>query len=183
MCPCLCLLPLPEHLQGGGVPRPVGGCVTPGMHASLPPRLEYGAAEQQRESSLKFQTRCIATYPDGSGYALGSVEGRVAMELLDLSPQAQAGKYAFKVGVGGPLVVCVCGGGGMLLAASGRRWRLQQTASINLWPSACRMLASPCIMKKCAGGPDGACSLPPTHAVPSTSGGGQGGGGVPCALH
>jgi len=60
-------------------------------------RLEYGAAEQQRESSLKYQTRCIAAYPDGRGYALGSVEGRVAMELFDLSPEVQAGKYAFKV--------------------------------------------------------------------------------------
>ncbi len=60
-------------------------------------RLEYGAAEQQRESSLKYQTRCISTYPDGRGYALGSVEGRVAMELFDLSPEVQAGKYAFKV--------------------------------------------------------------------------------------
>mmetsp|Transcript_5419 Transcript_5419/g.14633 ORF Transcript_5419/g.14633 Transcript_5419/m.14633 type:complete len:338 (+) Transcript_5419:171-1184(+) len=59
-------------------------------------KLEYGAAEQQRESSLKYQTRCIATYPDGRGYALGSVEGRVAMELFDLSPEVQAGKYAFK---------------------------------------------------------------------------------------
>lgn len=56
-------------------------------------RLEFGAAEQQRESSLKFQTRCVATYPDCRGYALGSVEGRVAMEVFDPS---QEGKYAFK---------------------------------------------------------------------------------------
>ena len=46
---------------------------------------------------MKYQTRCIAAYPDGRGYALGSVEGRVAMELFDLSPEVQAGKYAFKV--------------------------------------------------------------------------------------
>lgn len=53
--------------------------------------------EQQRESSLKCQTRVVASYPDGRGYALGSVEGRVAMEYFDPSPQGQAAKYAFKV--------------------------------------------------------------------------------------
>jgi cell cycle arrest protein BUB3 len=39
--------------------------------------------EQQRESSLKYQTRSLAVYTDGRGYALGSVEGRVAMEFFD----------------------------------------------------------------------------------------------------
>jgi hypothetical protein len=46
--------------------------------------------------SLKYQTRCIAAH--SRGYALGSVEGRVAMEVFDPSPEAQRGKYAFKVG-------------------------------------------------------------------------------------
>ncbi|MEW5317013.1 MAG: hypothetical protein WDW38_008347 [Sanguina aurantia] len=59
-------------------------------------RLEAGQPDQQRESSLKFQTRAIACYPDGHGYALGSVEGRVAMEYLDLNPESQSLKYAFK---------------------------------------------------------------------------------------
>lgn len=45
--------------------------------------------------SLKYQTRCIAAHP--RGYALGSVEGRVAMEYFDTSPEAQRAKYAFKV--------------------------------------------------------------------------------------
>lgn len=52
--------------------------------------------EQQRESSLKYQTRCITCYPDGQGYALASVEGRVAMEYFDSSAEVQAKKYAFK---------------------------------------------------------------------------------------
>ncbi|KAG2500478.1 hypothetical protein HYH03_002043 [Edaphochlamys debaryana] len=51
--------------------------------------------EQHRESSLKFQTRSVAVYTDGRGYALGSVEGRVAMEFFDAA-DAQANKYAFK---------------------------------------------------------------------------------------
>ncbi|GAM25293.1 hypothetical protein SAMD00019534_084680 [Acytostelium subglobosum LB1] len=50
---------------------------------------------QKRESSIKFQTRCIRTFIDGTGYALASVEGRVGMEYFD--PQEQAAKkYAFK---------------------------------------------------------------------------------------
>jgi hypothetical protein len=55
--------------------------------------------DQVRESSLRYQTRSIACYNDGRGYALGSVEGRVAMEYFDQSPEAQANKYAFKVTV------------------------------------------------------------------------------------
>eukprot|EP00877_Chromochloris_zofingiensis_P007716 jgi/Chrzof1/3198/Cz12g15160.t1 len=59
-------------------------------------QLASGAVEQKRESSLKYQTRCIHCYPDGRGYALGSVEGRVAMEFFEQTPQEQANKYAFK---------------------------------------------------------------------------------------
>ncbi|KAL6776725.1 hypothetical protein ACKKBF_B30690 [Auxenochlorella protothecoides x Auxenochlorella symbiontica] len=51
--------------------------------------------EQARESSLKHQTRCVRMYPDGSGFATASIEGRVAMEYFDLG-DAQAKRYAFK---------------------------------------------------------------------------------------
>ncbi|KAF8061302.1 BUB3.2 [Scenedesmus sp. PABB004] len=49
-----------------------------------------------RESSLKFQTRCVAAASGQPVFALGSVEGRVAMEVLDPDPAAQEAKYAFK---------------------------------------------------------------------------------------
>lgn len=39
--------------------------------------------EQRRVSSLKFQTRCVRVFPDQMGYAVGSVEGRVAVEYFD----------------------------------------------------------------------------------------------------
>lgn len=52
--------------------------------------------ETRRESSLKYQTRCIRPFIDGEGYALASTEGRVAVEYFDPSPQVQAQKYAFK---------------------------------------------------------------------------------------
>ena len=51
----------------------------------------------ERESSLKFQTRCVRFFPDGNGIALGSVEGRVGVEFLDeLGVQSSMKKYAFK---------------------------------------------------------------------------------------
>lgn len=58
--------------------------------------IKSGQPEQTRESSLKYQTRCIRCYPNGTGYALSSVEGRVAMEYFDNSEQVQTKKYAFK---------------------------------------------------------------------------------------
>jgi cell cycle arrest protein BUB3 len=51
---------------------------------------------QERESSLKFMTRSLACMATGQGFATGSVEGRIAVEYFDPSPEAQAQKYAFK---------------------------------------------------------------------------------------
>nr|XP_054766335.1 mitotic checkpoint protein BUB3-like [Lytechinus pictus] len=55
-----------------------------------------GYVQQRRESSLKYQTRCIRAFPNGQGYVLSSIEGRVAVEYLDPSPDVQKKKYAFK---------------------------------------------------------------------------------------
>lgn len=55
-----------------------------------------GYVQQRRESSLKYQTRCIRSFPNKTGYVLSSIEGRVAVEYLDPSPEAQKKKYAFK---------------------------------------------------------------------------------------
>ena len=61
--------------------------------------IRKGAAELvlERESSLKFQTRCVRFFPDGNGIALGSIEGRVGVEFLEeLGLQSTMKKYAFK---------------------------------------------------------------------------------------
>ncbi|CAH1760241.1 13463_t:CDS:2 [Entrophospora sp. SA101] len=34
-------------------------------------------------STLKFQTRCITCFPSGTGYAIGSIEGRVGIQYFD----------------------------------------------------------------------------------------------------
>eukprot|EP00635_Sarcinochrysidales_sp_CCMP3193_P012216 CAMPEP_0118892308 /NCGR_PEP_ID=MMETSP1166-20130328/1955_1 /TAXON_ID=1104430 /ORGANISM="Chrysoreinhardia sp, Strain CCMP3193" /LENGTH=355 /DNA_ID=CAMNT_0006831021 /DNA_START=140 /DNA_END=1207 /DNA_ORIENTATION=+ len=53
----------------------------------------------QKTSTLKHQTRCVAPFPDGRGYVVTSVEGRVAVEHFLGSEGATKGggsNYAFK---------------------------------------------------------------------------------------
>ncbi|KMZ74498.1 putative Mitotic checkpoint protein bub3 [Zostera marina] len=69
---------------------------TAGRHVNIYDLRNMSQPEQRRESSLKYQTRCVRCYPNGTGYALSSVEGRVAMEFFDTSDSGQAKKYAFK---------------------------------------------------------------------------------------
>ncbi|CAE7660451.1 BUB3.1 [Symbiodinium microadriaticum] len=58
------------------------------------------APVQTRESPLRHQTRKVACFPNGCGFAIGSVEGRVGVEYL--CPQSAEGlsaglsSYAFK---------------------------------------------------------------------------------------
>eukprot|EP00584_Thalassiosira_punctigera_P026433 CAMPEP_0172578342 /NCGR_PEP_ID=MMETSP1067-20121228/138684_1 /TAXON_ID=265564 ORGANISM="Thalassiosira punctigera, Strain Tpunct2005C2" /NCGR_SAMPLE_ID=MMETSP1067 /ASSEMBLY_ACC=CAM_ASM_000444 /LENGTH=359 /DNA_ID=CAMNT_0013371035 /DNA_START=62 /DNA_END=1141 /DNA_ORIENTATION=+ len=67
-------------------------------------KLESGDKENEvakllleRESSLKYQTRCVKFFPDTKGIAVGSVEGRVAIEYLeDIGIVSGKKKYAFK---------------------------------------------------------------------------------------
>ncbi|XP_052860250.1 mitotic checkpoint protein BUB3-like [Anopheles cruzii] len=55
-----------------------------------------GNYTERRESSLKYQTRSVRCFPNREGYVMGSIEGRVAVEFFDVSPEVQAKKYAFK---------------------------------------------------------------------------------------
>lgn len=52
----------------------------------------------ERESSLKYQSRVCRFFPDGMGLAIGSIEGRVAVEFLNELGVKSNGlkKYAFK---------------------------------------------------------------------------------------
>lgn len=49
---------------------------------------------QQRDSSLKFMTRDVACMPDGTGFAISSIEGRCGVEWFD--EDAQEKNFAFK---------------------------------------------------------------------------------------
>lgn len=46
------------------------------------------------ESPLKMQTRCIANFPDKTGFAIGSIEGRVGIHHVD--EKSSSKNFAFK---------------------------------------------------------------------------------------
>ncbi|KAH0463961.1 hypothetical protein IEQ34_006747 [Dendrobium chrysotoxum] len=96
----------PEHTLVGTYPQPervyslslVGHrlvVATAGRHVNVYDLRNMSQPEQRRESSLKYQTRCVRCYPNGTGFALSSVEGRVAMEFFDLSEASQSKKYGY----------------------------------------------------------------------------------------
>lgn len=48
----------------------------------------------RKESPLKFQSRCISCFPDCTGYAVGSIEGRVGIQYVQKVPGRD--HFAFK---------------------------------------------------------------------------------------
>lgn len=48
------------------------------------------------ESPLRFQTRSIATFPDASGYAIASIEGRCAIHYFQENIPMGRKNFAFK---------------------------------------------------------------------------------------
>ncbi|KAJ3096214.1 mitotic spindle checkpoint protein Bub3 [Phlyctochytrium planicorne] len=55
---------------------------------------QMGKAMVEKGSSMKFMTRSVKCMPNGEGYALSSIEGRVAVEFFDEVNEKR--KYAFK---------------------------------------------------------------------------------------
>lgn len=51
---------------------------------------------EKKESPLKFQTRCVRVFPGLHGYAVGSIEGRVALEYFADAESESKKSYAFK---------------------------------------------------------------------------------------
>ena len=48
----------------------------------------------RKESPLKYQTRCVSVFPDISGFAIGSIEGRVGIQYIDKAQEKN--NFAFK---------------------------------------------------------------------------------------
>ncbi|KAI2489190.1 hypothetical protein MHU86_25396 [Fragilaria crotonensis] len=48
----------------------------------------------RKESPLKYQSRCVTAFPDRAGFAVGSIEGRVAIHYLQKVPGKDS--FAFK---------------------------------------------------------------------------------------
>uniref|UniRef100_A0A8C0NVI0 Phosphoseryl-tRNA kinase n=1 Tax=Canis lupus familiaris TaxID=9615 RepID=A0A8C0NVI0_CANLF len=79
------------HLMEGKIEKP-----NPEKNAWEHNSLIIPSTTCSSEASLKYQTRCIRAFPNKQGYVLSSIEGRVAVEYLDPSPEVQKKKYAFK---------------------------------------------------------------------------------------
>lgn len=86
----------PERVYAADVSGDRIVVATAARHVWIWDMRQMAQPEQRRLSSLKFQTRCLRAFPDQSGYALSSTEGRISMEIFDPSPQAQTKKYIFK---------------------------------------------------------------------------------------
>ncbi|CAM9478127.1 unnamed protein product [Chrysoparadoxa australica] len=59
------------------------------------------ALESQSMSTLKYQTRCVSIFPDQTGFAVGSIEGRVSIEYFNElrtpgNPPPDKKQFAFK---------------------------------------------------------------------------------------
>ena len=48
----------------------------------------------RKESPLKYQSRCVACFPDATGFAVGSIEGRVGIQYVQKVPGKE--NFAFK---------------------------------------------------------------------------------------
>lgn len=59
-------------------------------------KLDPKQAELETETLLKHQTRAVRCFPNGMGYAVASIEGRVSLEYFDRSEEQQKKSYAFK---------------------------------------------------------------------------------------
>ncbi|KAJ1914689.1 RNA export factor gle2 [Tieghemiomyces parasiticus] len=51
-------------------------------------------AFQEAQSPLKWQTRVVSCFPDASGYAVGSIEGRIGIQYID--PKNQTNNFTYK---------------------------------------------------------------------------------------
>ncbi|XP_066376164.1 mitotic checkpoint protein BUB3.1-like isoform X3 [Miscanthus floridulus] len=119
----------PEHTLVGTYAQPervyslslVGNrlvVATAGRHVNIYDLRNMSQPEQKRDSSLKYQTRCVRCFPNGTGYALSSVEGRVSMEFFDLSESAQSKNLKGGPGVSGRVLPPVTGRSWVRVAVS-----------------------------------------------------------------
>jgi mRNA export factor len=88
------VLELPDRVYDMDVRNNLMVVATAGRHivaydVSAEPR-----EHSRRESPLKYQTRCISCFTDCTGFAVGSIEGRVGIHYLQKVPGRDS--FAFK---------------------------------------------------------------------------------------
>jgi mRNA export factor len=84
---------LPERLYAMDVCGNLMVCGTAEGHIVIYDLRKPDVANRTMKSPLRFQTRCVATFPDQTGFAIGSIEGRVSINFLN---ERQNKTFAFK---------------------------------------------------------------------------------------
>ncbi|KAJ3101623.1 hypothetical protein HDU97_001236 [Phlyctochytrium planicorne] len=74
---------LPERCYAMDVSYPLMVVGTAERHVLIYNLNNPGTPFKQMQSPLKWQTRCIATFPNGAGFAIGSIEGRVGIQMAE----------------------------------------------------------------------------------------------------
>ncbi|VDD82184.1 unnamed protein product [Mesocestoides corti] len=69
---------------------------TAGRHIVLWDLRNMAQPMEQQESTLRYQTRVVRCFPNGQGFVVGSIEGRVAVRMFDKSQESQKRSYVFK---------------------------------------------------------------------------------------
>lgn len=85
---------LPERCYGLSVTHPLLVVATAERHIQVYNLANPQTVYKQIQSPLKYQTRCVAAFPDASGYLVGSIEGRVAVQHVEEALAAR--NFTFK---------------------------------------------------------------------------------------
>jgi len=89
------VLDMPERIYAMDVRNTLLVVATAGRHLIM---YDVSGAQprehQRKESPLKYQSRCVTCFPDASGYAVGSIEGRVGIQYIQKTPNRDS--FAFK---------------------------------------------------------------------------------------
>mmetsp|Transcript_20961 Transcript_20961/g.51650 ORF Transcript_20961/g.51650 Transcript_20961/m.51650 type:complete len:200 (-) Transcript_20961:72-671(-) len=87
-------VPLPERLYAMDTRGPLLVAATAERHILVYDIRKPTTPFKQKPSQLKYQIRCVATFPDQTGFAVGSVEGRVSLDYVQ--PNDESRQFAFK---------------------------------------------------------------------------------------
>lgn len=71
-------------------------CAAENMKVHIYDIRKWGQPVQRRDTGLKHQLCALRCFPAGDGYAILTIDGRVAVEYFDVHSDVQAKKYAFK---------------------------------------------------------------------------------------
>lgn len=87
-------LQLPERCYDLDIRGNLMAVATAGRHVLLYDVQGQPREHARKESPLKFQSRCISCFPDMTGFAVGSIEGRVGIQNTDKAREKN--NFAFK---------------------------------------------------------------------------------------